>query len=118
MATFSRQLLSGSTNGKPIPVVETSTPGTVLHGAIVGTTGLDEIFIWASNVTSTAATLTVEWGGVTDPGDHLVEQFSIPAYSLPIPIALGQTMNNGLSITAFSGTASAINVTGYINRVQ
>ena len=118
MATFSRQLLSGSTNGRPIPVAATATPGTTLHAAVAGTTGIDEVYMWATNVTATAATLTVEWGGTTDPDDHLVKQFSIPAYSLPIPIALGQIMNNSLTIAAFSGTASAINVTGYVNRVQ
>jgi len=118
MATFSRQLLSGSTNGRPIPITATATPGTAIHGAVSGTVGVDEVYIWATNVTAAAATLTVEWGGTSDPGDHLVKQFSIPAYSLPMPIALGQTVNNSVTIAAFSGTASAINVTGYVNRVQ
>lgn len=117
MATYSRILLSGSTNGRVIPVAATATPGTAIHTAVAGTASFDEIYLWASNVTGTAATLTLEWGGVTDPGDHLTKAVSIPANSPPIPIATGQVLNNGLLLKAFSGTASAINVGGYVNRI-
>ncbi len=117
MATFSRILLSGSTNGRAIPVAATATPGTAVHTAVAGTSSFDEIYLWASNVTSAAATLTIEWGGVTDPGDHLVKAVSIPANSPPIPIATGQVLNNGLLVKAFSGTANAINLIGYVNRI-
>ncbi len=118
MATFSRQLLSGSTNGKPIIVVNTSTPGNTLHTAIAGTSAFDEIYLWVSNVTGSAATLTIEFGGVTDPGNHIVKALSIPANSPPIPIVTGQVLQNGLVVGAFSGTASALNITGYVNRIQ
>jgi len=118
MSTYSRQLLSGSTNGREIPVAATATPGTLLHTAIAGTASFDEIYLWASNVTGSAATLTLEWGGVTDPGDHMVKQYSIPANSAPIPIATGQVLQNGLVCRAFSGTASAINIGWYVNRIS
>lgn len=118
MATYSRILLSGSTSGRAIPVAATATPGTAIHTAIAGAVSYDEVYLWASNVTSAAATLTVEWGGVTDPGDHSVKAYSIPANSPPIPIMTGQVLNGGLAIKAFSGTASAINITGFVNRIQ
>lgn len=118
MPSYSRQLLSGSTNGRVIPVAATATPGTLLHTAIAGTAGFDELYVWVSNVTGAAATLTIEFGGVTDPGDHIVKQFSIPANSPPIPIITGQVLQNGLAVRAFSGTASALNVSGYVNRIS
>jgi len=118
MATYSRVLLSGSTSGRNIPVAATATPGTLLHTAVAGAAAFDEVYLWAANVTGTAATLTIEWGGVTDPGDHMVKALSIPANSPPIPIATGQVLNGGLSVRAFSGTASAINITGFVNRIQ
>lgn len=118
MASYSRVLLSGSTNGKPVIVAATATPGTTIHTAIAGTNAFDEVYIWVSNVTSAAATLTIGWGGTTDPGNHIVKAFSIPANSPPIPVVTGQVMNNGLVIGAFSGTASALNITGYVNRIQ
>ena len=117
MATYSRVLLSGSTSGRVIPVAATATPGTTIHTAIAGATAFDEVYLWASNVTAAAATLTLEWGGVTDPGDHIVKALSIPANSPPIPIITGQVLNGGLVLRAFSGTASAINVGGYVNRI-
>lgn len=117
MATYSRILLSGSTNGRAIVVVAVATPGTAIHTAVAGTSSFDELYLWASNVTGSAATLTLEWGGVTDPGDHMVKAYSIAANSPPIPIATGQVLNNTLLVKAFSGTASAINITGYVNRI-
>lgn len=117
MATYSRLLLSGSTSGREIPVVAVATAGTLIHTAIAGSASFDEVYLWASNVTGAAATLTVEWGGVTDPGDHMVKAYSIPANSAPIPIATGQVLNGGLVVRAFSGTASAINIGGYVNRI-
>lgn len=118
MTTFSRLLLSGSTSGREIPVVAVATAGTLIHTAVAGATSFDEIYAWASNVTGSSATLTVEWGGVTDPGDHMVKAYSIPANSAPIPIATGQVLNGGLVMRAFSGTASAINISGFVNRIQ
>lgn len=118
MATFTRVLLSGSTNGLPIPVAATATPGTTIHTAVSGTSGSDEIYLWASNVTGAAATLTLEWGGVTDPGNHLTKAYSIAANSAPTLIANGIPLRNALVVKAFSGTASALNITGFANRIE
>lgn len=117
MAVYTRRLLSGSTNGRAIPVAATATPGTAIHTAATGTESFDELYLWATNVTGSDATLTIEWGGVTSPGDHMVSVITIPARSPPIPIVTGQVLNNGLLVKAFSGTASAINLTGYVNRI-
>lgn len=115
---YSIALLSGSTSGKPIPVVATATPGTLIHTAVAGASSFDEVYVWVSNVTAITATLTLEWGGVTDPGDLMVKAISVPANSPPIPISLGQRINGGLVIRAFSGTASALNITGLVNRAS
>lgn len=116
MAVFSGSVLSGSTNGRPIPVAAVATPGTNIHTA--GATGYEEVYLFASNVTASAATLTIEWGGVSDPGDHMTKAYSIPANSPPVPVAVGQRIAGGLSIKAFSATGSAINITGWANLVR
>jgi hypothetical protein len=118
MATFQKRRLSGSTNGKPINVTATATPGTTVHTAISGTVGYDEVYIWASNTDNQARQLTLEWGGTTDPGELLVKSYSIPGNSLPIPIALGQVMQNGLTIGAFADQSGYINLTGFVNRIS
>ncbi len=117
MATYSRLLLSGSTNGRAVPVAATSTPGTTIHTAVTGTTSFDEVYAWAVNVTASPINLTIEWGGVLAPGDHLVDTYSIPANSPPIPIVTGQVLNNGLIMKAFCSSASGINIIGYVNRI-
>jgi hypothetical protein len=117
MANYSRALLSGSTNGKPIPVAATATLGTAIHTAVAGASSFDEIYLWASNVTAGDATLTIEWGGATDPDDHACHDLIIPANSAPIPVMTGQILNNGLDVTAFSDTAGAINLTGFVNQI-
>ena len=118
MAVYSRALLSGSTSGLPIPVAATATPGTLVHTAIAGATSFDEVYIWASNVSALPVALTLEWGGVTDPGSHLVKAYTIAANSRPEPIAVGQCLNGGLVVRAFAATAGAINLTGFVNRIQ
>jgi hypothetical protein len=117
MAVYTRLLLSGSTSGLPIPVAATVTPGTLLHTAVAGASSFDEVYLWAANVTAVTATLTIEWGSVSDPGGLMTKGYILAANSLPTPIAVGQVVNGAVVIRAFSGTASAINVTGYVNRI-
>lgn len=117
MATYSRVLLSGSTNGLPIPVAATATPGTLIHTATSGTGNSDELYLWVSNVTGSAATLTIEWGGVTDPGNLITKALSIPANSGPTLVCAGISLGGGVVVRAFSGTASALNITGQVNRI-
>ena len=115
MATYSKQLLSGSTNGKQIKVVATSGTGTLIHTAVAGTTGLDEVWLYAMNTDTTSRKLTIQWGGTTSP-DDLIE-LTIPAesgYTLVVP---GMLIQNSLVIRAFAATANVIVIGGYVNRV-
>lgn len=118
MATFQAKILSGSTSGKPIPVAATATPGTLIHTAVAGADpNFDEITLFASNVTGTAATLTLEWGGVTDPGDLMTKAYSIPSNSARLLVVDRQRLNGGLVVRAFCGTANAINISGQADRI-
>jgi hypothetical protein len=117
MARYSRTHLTGSTSGRPIPVAATATPGTLIHTATATAADYDELWLWVSNVTGTAATLTLEWGGVTDPGQLLVKAYSVSANNAPILVSNGLTLNGGVVVRAFSGTGAALNITGYINRI-
>lgn len=110
-------LLSGSTNGRPIAVAATATPGTLIHTAIASTIIFDEIWAWVTNRSGAAATLTLEFGGTAN-SDHLTETLSIPANSPPIAIVQGQVLNNSLNFRAFSGTANALNISGFVNRIS
>lgn len=118
MATYSRILLSGSTSGRPIKVAATATPGTAVHTAIAGAVSYDEVYLWATNTDSSTRTITVEFGGTTDPDDLIVKSYSIPANSPPIPIVTGQVLNGGVLVKAFASSANVVLVTGFANRIQ
>jgi len=118
MATFSRILLSGSTSGRPIKVVATATPGTLIHTAVSGATSFDEIYLWVTNTDSATRTLTMEWGGTTDPDDLIAKTFSISANSAPYPIITGVNLNGGLVVRAFTSAANIMVISGYVNRIS
>jgi len=115
---MSRAHFSGSTSGRPIPVAATGTPGTAIHVAVAGAISMDVIYLFVSNVTAAAALLTIEFGGVGDPTDHIVKALSIAANSGPVPVIVGQGMNGGLTIRAFCPTASALNISGWVNQIR
>ena len=115
MATYSKQLLSGSTNGKQIKVVATATAGTTIHTATSGTSNIDEIWLYAVNSDTTARKLTIEWGEATAP-DGNIEVTIAPedGYVLIVP---GLVLQNSLVVRAFAATASVILINGYVNRI-
>jgi len=117
MATYSRVLLSGSTNGKSIKIAATTTAGTTIHTAIAGTSSIDEIYLWVTNTDSSARTLTIEWGGVTDPDNLVTKAFIISPNSPPYPIITGLNLQNGLVVGAFASVANVLLITGYVNRI-
>lgn len=116
MASYSKQLLSGSTNGKGIKVAATATAGTTIHTAVSGTSSIDEIWLYANNTSASAVKLTLEWGEATAPDGNI--EISIPAEGTGmVLIAPGILLQNGLVVKAFAATANVINIFGYVNRI-
>jgi hypothetical protein len=116
MATFSKQLLSGSTNGRGILVTATATAGTVIHTAVSGTSSLDEVWLYAHNTSASAVKLTIEYGGTTGPNDHIEINIGAEGAGLVL-VAPGILLQNGLVVRAFAATGSVINIFGYVNRI-
>ena len=116
MATYSKQLLSGSTNGKGIKVAATATAGTTIHTAVSGTSSIDEVWLYAHNTSASVVKLTLEWGGVAAPDDHIEINIGAEGTGM-ILIAPGILLQNGLVVRAFAGTANVLNIFGYVNRI-
>ena len=95
MATYSKQLLSGSTNGKGIKIANTST---TVHTAVAGTSDIDEIWLYAVNSSGSDVKLTVEWGGSTDPDDHI--EVTMTAEAGLTLVAPGIPLQTGLRVKA------------------
>jgi hypothetical protein len=113
MATFSKQILSGSTNGKQIKVAATATAGTTIHTAHA--TALDEIWIYAFNSSASSVKLTIEYGEATAP-DGNIEVTILPEAGL-VTIIPGLILTNSLVVKAFAGTTNVIMLSGYVNRI-
>ncbi len=115
---FNKNKLSGSTDGKGVKVVATSSTGTTIHTAVAGTTAntWDEIWLWAVNSDTTARKLTIEFGGTTSP-DALIE-LTIPAESGLFLVVPGLILDNGSVVTAFCATANVVMLHGYVNEIR
>lgn len=114
MATYSKNILSGSTDGKAIKVAATATPGTTIH--VASATDLDEIWLYAVNSSALAVKLTLEWGEATAP-DGNIEVTVMPKAGLAL-IVPGLLLTNSLVVKAFAGTADVITIHGFVNRIS
>ena len=119
MATYSKVLLSGSTQGKAIKVAATSSPGTTIHATGTSATTEDEIWLYAYNSSATAVVLTIQFGGTATPDDDI--KLSIPATSgltLVVPgLILTGTGSAANTVRAYAGTTNVITISGYVNRI-
>lgn len=118
MATFTKTILSGSTDGKAIKVAATGTPGTTIHTGSSTATTLDEVWIYAQNTDTTDRKLTIQWGGTTSPDDDI--EYTVKAENglyLIIPGLILKGNATPLVVRAFAATANVITISGYVNRI-
>lgn len=118
MATFTKQILSGSTDGKAILISQVATAGNLIHTGDTVTSTLDEIWLYALNTGSTTVKLTVEWGEATSPNGH-IEISVLPEAGLVsvTPGLLIKGNATALTVRAFAGTANVLTVHGFVNRI-
>jgi hypothetical protein len=120
VATFSKLKLSGSTNGRGIAITQTATLGNTIHATGTSSSVLDELWLYAANIHSSAVTVTVEFGGTTTTSDLI--QVSVPASPSGLVLLcpgliLSGTGSAATTVTAFAGTASKIEIFGFVNRI-
>lgn len=113
--TFVPVLATGGVSGKPVLVAATTSAGTTLHTATAetGESGLDEVWIWATNNHSSAVTLTVMFGG-TDGKDY-IEQ-SIPSKQGVFLVVPGWRLNAGTIVKAFASVTNVVSCQVNVNR--
>ena len=118
MATFTKQILSGSTDGKAIKVAATATAGTTIHTGSSTATTLDEVWIYAVNTSASDVKLTIQWGGTTATDDDI--EYTVKAENglyLIIPGLILKGNATPLVVRAFAATANVITLSGYVNRI-
>ena len=123
MATFSKLAFQPTVmttgTGLGTTVVATVTAGTTIHTCSNVATHIDEIWIYAVNTHSSAVVLTVEFGGVSVTQDIIQQSIAATPSGLVLVVAglVVQGNTTPKIIRAFAGTASKIELFGFVNRI-
>lgn len=112
--TYTKKLLSGSTNGQQIQLTSSSAPGQTLHVATAVAGQLDEIWIWAYNDGPNSANVIILWGVNATTNEIIV---AVPAQAGRLLVCDGMLLNGGLTVTAYGSVGSQIRCDGYVNNI-
>jgi hypothetical protein len=120
MATYTKVLLSGSSQGQPITVVATASQGSPIHSTGTSSTTIDEVWLYANNTSTSPVLLTVQFGGTASPQNSKPITLSPQSGDVLIIAGLPLTGDGSAAKTiyAFAATASVITISGYINRIS
>ena len=111
--SFTKRVLSGSTNGRPISVTAVAATGSTLHTTASQS---DEIWLWGMNTASYTARLVIEFGG-TATTDTI--NFDLPAVGAgPTLLIPGWVLTATLVARGYATVASVISIDGYVNRIS
>jgi len=119
-ATFTKIPLSGGGgDGLGITVVATATAGTLIHTASATASTVDEVWLYAANIHSSAVVVTIEYGGVSVTKDLIQQSIAATPSGLVLLCAGLIVQGNATAkiIRAFAGTASKIEIFGFVNRI-
>jgi hypothetical protein len=124
LATYEKLNLSpggSESDGNPIQL-DTST--TQVHDTGTSATIKDEVWLWATNVHTSDIEVEIAFGYLTSAGFSDADKIivTIPAKSgLTLLVAGLPVRGTGSAlrrVTATAGTASKVNLVGYVNRIS
>jgi len=118
MATFTKEVLSGSTGGQPVEVTDLVSPGTLVHATGVSATQTDEVWVYAFNNDpyEDDLVLTVEFGGTSGADAIVLEVPHQDGLTLIVPgLPLQGDGAAAREVRAFG--PAGLSVTGYVNRI-
>ena len=112
-----KRKLSGSSSGDGILVVETESPGTLIHTAIASVVAgvYDEIWAWAYNDSTGDVSLAIQFGGAEISQTINV---NIPPQCGLVPIIPGLILQNSGTFKAYASEASVISIIGFVHALS
>ena len=118
MALLTILPFSQSINGAGVRVVQTTSPGTLIHTASTVSGESDEVWMWAYNADPSAnGLISIEWGGL-----ELPRKVALPLQSLTspgvIPVIPGWKLFNGATVRVFGSAANFVMIDGWVNRMK
>tara|TARA_B100001094_G_scaffold9343_1_gene8333 strand:- start:17 stop:391 length:375 start_codon:yes stop_codon:yes gene_type:complete len=114
-------LSGGGTDGKPL---QGSGSFQTIHTASSTATDLDEVWLWACNISATDALLKIGWGSSGQVGTQSILTISkqaglylvVPGLLLKGNAGTPKIVNVETATSGGSPAANAINMVGYVNR--
>lgn len=120
MATFTKTLFSGSTQGKGIKVSATSSTGTTIHATGTSSSTVDEVWLYAYNSHTGNVVLTVQFGGTSSPDNDI--KVTMPSQSGLMLVVPGLTLTGtgaaANTVYAYADTTNVVTISGYVNRIS
>jgi hypothetical protein len=120
MATYTKVLLSGSSQGQPVTVVQTASTGTTIHATGTSSTTIDEVWLYANNTSTSPVLLTVQFGGTASPQN--AKPITLAPQSGDVLIVAGLPLTGtgsaATTVYAYAATASVITISGFVNRIS
>jgi hypothetical protein len=114
MAAFTKQFLSASTDGTPIVVGSTTSPGDTVHETPAVTSSTDEVVLYACSRHTGDVTLTLEIGG---DGQSFQSPVVLSPGTGQVLVLAGVILRNGKSVKAFADVAGVVSIWGHANRI-
>lgn len=107
------------TNGKPIPITGTDSTGeTTVYTATSTVNTYDEVYMYVSNSSATAGTVTVAIGSTANASDCVTVDLAVEANQTMLMVIPGLRIDNGVTIKAYKDSSSTINAHLVVNRVE
>ena len=118
MASITKRVLSGSTDGFPINVSQTAFSGTLIHTGSTSTNTIDEVYVYAYSSATSVVSITVEMGGASASG---IMRFDIPPLSEPFLLLPGIILQGrsatGADLRVGASTSNVVSLIGWVNRI-
>lgn len=121
MSLYNKSLLNASSNGTPIPITGTGISTQLIHTGPTGSTQFDELWLYASNPTTSDVMLNILIGG-TDFSSNIAFEGIVEAYAgnvLTIPgLVINGNDSTGIEVRANASVVSGVNILGYVNTIR
>lgn len=115
MATFKREVLSGSTNGLP---EDLGTSQTVIHEIETTVADHEEVWVWLSNITTSQVVVTLQIGDDSAADKRVMVKVPAESTVLAIPGWTYKGQSGPKSIKGATGSANQVNFSGYVNHID
>lgn len=118
MGTYSKIVLSGSTDGAGISVTGTTpSQGTTIHTGVTGAAdSIDEVWLYAYNTVTTAREISLAIGPTTNANSRFTHTVTGDDKKGLVLICPGLPIRNGAVVKAYVTAADAVRIFGFVNR--